>query len=166
MRTGWRVLLVVALIGGTTAACKTESGSVQAATGAVTAAAAAPAPAATEAAAPGLETGADPAAATAAAPAPKPGVARIVFIDQAECCDCTRKRIDTTWGALHAAFDGTPAIPIERIHLDTQKDATAPYTALEPILAAPAIYFFDGAGNLLKMLQGEVSEVDIRDVLR
>jgi hypothetical protein len=93
-------------------------------------------------------------------------VARIVFVDQEKCCACTRKRIDTSWKALMAVLGFPPALTLDRYHLDTQEKQAEPFLEKRAIVTAPGIYFLDSAGNLLELLQGEVTEAQIRGVIR
>lgn len=104
---------------------------------------------------------------TQAASKAQPGakLARIVFIDQEKCCACTRKRIDTSWKALMAVLGFPPAIPLDRYHLDTQEKQAEEFLSKKAIMAAPGIYFLDKAGNLIELLQGEVTEAQIRAAL-
>jgi hypothetical protein len=89
-------------------------------------------------------------------------LARIVFIDQEKCCACTRKRIDTSWKALMAVLGFPPTIPLDRYHLDTQEKQAEAFLSQRAIVAAPGIYFLDRAGNIIELLQGEVTEAQIR----
>ena len=93
-------------------------------------------------------------------------VAKIVFIDQEVCCDCTRERIDGTWAALSKAMEGGAGVPVERFHLDTQEEQARPYLAMRPLMVAPGLYFLDSDGGLVEMLQGELSEGQIGAVLQ
>jgi hypothetical protein len=92
-------------------------------------------------------------------------LARIVFIDQEKCCACTRKRIDTSWKALSTVLGSKPSVPLDRYHLDTQEMQAEELLSKKPIMAAPGIYFLDKAGNLIELLQGEVTEAQIRAAL-
>jgi len=107
--------------------------------------------------------------ATATTPTPKvqPGgkLARIVFVDQEKCCACTRKRIDGSWKALMAVLGFPPTIPLDRYHLDTQEKQAEPFLSRKALVAAPGIYFLDKAGNILELLQGEVTEAQIKNAL-
>jgi len=101
----------------------------------------------------------------APATADKP-VAKIVFLDQEQCCDCTRERIDGTWSELTAALGEGSEVPVERIHNDTQEDLARPYLDLRPMMVAPGLYFLDPDGGLIEMLQGELTQAQITAVLR
>jgi hypothetical protein len=93
-------------------------------------------------------------------------VARIVFIDKAEACECTKNRIDGSWTALQAAL-GTPAgIPVERIHMDTEAVRAEQYTTYKPLMVPPGIYFLGVGDSVTEMLQGEVSQEQIAAVLK
>ena len=91
-------------------------------------------------------------------------IARVVFVDQEECCDCTQNRIDATWDALSTALEGQE-IAVERLHRDTQEEAVAPYHEMHPIMVVPAAYFLDDEGNLVEVLQGEVTVEQIQALL-
>lgn len=93
-------------------------------------------------------------------------VARIVFIDQQECCSCTRERIDATWAALQGALEDGPDLPVERIHGDTASDQASPFLEMSPMMVAPAVYFLSGDGALIEMLQGELTPEQIGAVWR
>jgi hypothetical protein len=112
---------------------------------------------------PGSRTGATvTAAAPSSAPAAEVAVARIVFVGKEHACDCTRKAIDASWQALEAALGLQNRIPVERLHSDTQEDKVVPYRAKKPFLALPAIYLLDGTDSLIEMLQGEITEAQLR----
>ena len=84
-------------------------------------------------------------------------VASIVFIDKKEACDCTRKRADDAYSSLEAALGKAPAIPVERIYIDTEKERAAPYLEMQAVMVIPGIYMLDDKGGLVAMLQGEQS---------
>lgn len=92
-------------------------------------------------------------------------VARIVFVDQEECCACTRDRTDATWAALQGALGSQPQVPVERIHSDTQAEAAGPYLAMQPMMVVPGLYFLDAEGQLVEMLQGELTAEAIGTLL-
>ncbi|MBK8480672.1 MAG: hypothetical protein IPL40_05795 [Proteobacteria bacterium] len=93
-------------------------------------------------------------------------VAKIVFIDKENACDCTRKRIEDTWAAMQAAL-GTPAtLPVERIHVDTQTAQAEAYTMFKPLMVPPGVYFVDASNGVIELLQGEVTTEQIAAVLK
>lgn len=93
-------------------------------------------------------------------------VAKIVFIDLENACDCTRTRIEDTWAAMQVAL-GTPArLPVERIHADTQKAEAEVYTVSKPLMVPPGIYFTDANNAVIDMLQGEVKAEQIAAMLK
>jgi hypothetical protein len=99
--------------------------------------------------------------------AARPGVtvARVVFVDKENACDCTRTRTEATWTALQSAL-GTPArVPVERIHSDTQAAEAARYTALKPLMVIPGVYFVDDRSGVIELLQGEVTTAQVAAVL-
>jgi hypothetical protein len=93
-------------------------------------------------------------------------VARIVFVGKEHPCDCTRKALDAGWAALQKAL-GTPArVPVEKLQVDTDGPKVEPYRTQKPIMALPAIYFLDGKGTVVELLQGEVTTDRITSVLQ
>ena len=107
-----------------------------------------------------------PAAESRTESAPSAKVARIVFIDLENCCKCTRQRTDDSWAALQTVIkEGSPAIPVERIHMDSDPEKAAPYRDQRSIMVVPAIYFLDEDGNLSEMIQGETTADNIRTAL-
>jgi hypothetical protein len=91
-------------------------------------------------------------------------VTKIVFIGMAEACPCTKRSIDGTWKALNQA-NSSAGVPVERIHIDTEEQKVEPYKSLRPMDTVPALYFLDGKGALVEMLQGEVTSAEIAKVL-
>lgn len=86
-----------------------------------------------------------------------PKATKIVFVGKEHACDCTRKSVDAGWAAVQKAL-GTPAkLPTERLQIDTEGEKVEPYRKQKPIMALPAIYFVDGKGTVLELLQGEVT---------
>lgn len=102
-----------------------------------------------------------PAATTAG---PSATVEQIVFIDMKEACDCTAKRTEGSWAELQKATEGIQ-IPVERIHMDEQDEKAARYSEMKPYMAIPAVYFLDGTGNLVGMLQGEITQQQFEAVI-
>jgi len=96
----------------------------------------------------------------------KSAVARLVFLDKAEACECTQKTINKGWTALQAALGSGNPLPVDRIHVDTQGDQAAPLLAQRKIVAVPALYVLDANGNVLEMLQGELEEAEVRRAMR
>ncbi len=119
------------------------------------------------AAAPAVTAGDTPqpaAAATAAAPLAQPAAARLVFVGKANCCDCTRGRIEASWTALQTVLAET-SLPVERLESDQDEVAVERYRGLRPFMAIPALYVLDGEDKLLELLQGELTAEQIRAAL-
>ena len=106
-----------------------------------------------------------PAKIPAAAPAAAARVAKIVFVDQEESCECTKKRIAASWAALTAALGDPPRLPVERIHLDTEEAKAEALEAMKPLIVPPGIYFLDEKEALVAMLEGEVTTAQIAAAL-
>ncbi len=108
----------------------------------------------------------------AASPAPvvkaQPGskLAKIVFIDKEKACDCTRKRVEETWAALQAALGAPAALPVQRLHVDTQAAEAGAYTGAKPLMVLPGICFIDGQGTVVALLQGEIEAKEIEMALK
>ena len=92
-------------------------------------------------------------------------VVRIIFIGKEHACDCTRKKVDTALAALQKVLGTPPKTPVEMLKIDTEEEKVEPYRKQKPMLAIPAIYFVDGKGRVVELLQGEVTEVQLRKVL-
>jgi hypothetical protein len=112
-----------------------------------------------------------PAQAVANPPVPAPSqpntkIAKIVFIDKEKACDCTRKRVEGTWTTLQTALGTPPSLPVQRLHVDTQAAEAAPYTSAKPLMVPPGIYFVDGRGTVVELLQGEIETKEIETVLK
>jgi len=115
-------------------------------------------------AAPGARlAGASAAAGVASA---KAVAARVVFIGKKEACDCTRKAIDAGWKALEAGLGTEHAMPIEKLEADTDADKVATYRLMKPHMALPALYFLDVNDGLVEMLQGEITEAQVRAIVQ
>jgi len=93
-------------------------------------------------------------------------IQRIAFVDQVEACDCTRKRIDESWTALQSAMRQSRTVPVQRIHLDTQPAEVDPLSAKRKFVVVPAIFLLDGAGEVIDLFQGEVTDKELAAVLR
>jgi hypothetical protein len=102
-------------------------------------------------------------AATRAAPSAK--VAKIVFVDKQNACECTRARIDKTWNALQKVLGSPASIPIERYDLDTQAEQLEPYFLMERLMVPPGIYLLDEGNGVIQLLQGELTEQQLREAL-
>lgn len=101
----------------------------------------------------------------ATAPVSASRLARIVLVDEEECCNCTRERINATVGALTEALGQPAAFPVERLHKDTQPEMVAAYSTFRPIMVIPAVYFVDANDAILDMLQGELKPEQIAAVI-
>ena len=96
----------------------------------------------------------------------KAAVAKVVFVDQVEACECTTKRIEASWNALVAVMGDPPSLSVERIHLDTEAAKAEKYEQMESLIVPPGIYFLDENEALVKLLQGEVKAEQIAAVLQ
>jgi len=92
-------------------------------------------------------------------------VDHLVFVDKENACDCTKKRVDAAWNAVHAVWGADRSSP-ERVHADTQAERLEALRQKRPALALPAIYLLDAHGEVVTLLQGEVSEDELRQAIR
>lgn len=93
-------------------------------------------------------------------------ISKVVFLDQKECCDCTRERQAKTWGALQSVIKEMKPTPVvEVVHRDTQPEDAAMFLDLEPVMVSPGLYFFGGDGVLTDTLQGELTAAQILKVM-
>lgn len=92
-------------------------------------------------------------------------VARVVFVGKEHACDCTRKTVEKGLAVLQKVLGNPAKIPIEILQIDTQGDQVQPYNRMKPMVALPGIYFIDGKGGLVDMLQGEVTEAQVSKAL-
>ena len=95
----------------------------------------------------------------------KTNVVKVVFVGKEHACDCTRKKVDTALAALQKVLGTPPKIPVEMLKADTEEEKVEPYRKQKPMMALPAIYFVDGNGTVVDLLQGEVTEAQVRKVL-
>jgi hypothetical protein len=96
---------------------------------------------------------------------PASKLSKIVFVGKEHACECTRKSVDAGWATLQKVLGAPGKILVERMHVDTESARVEPYRAQKPIMALPAIYFVDGRGSVLDMVQGEVAEAQIQPIL-
>jgi hypothetical protein len=91
-------------------------------------------------------------------------IERIVFVDMSDPCDCTRKKIDNAQKALDEA-SGAKTIHVDRLHLETDDEKIDVYRDKQPFMVVPALYFVDDAGNVLTLLQGDITAKQVEDVI-
>jgi len=99
-----------------------------------------------------------------AAAAPTGGsrlVTRILFLELTDPCQCTKDRQEKTWGELMRAVEGTD-IEVERVRWDTEGERAEAYAEKRPFTVIPVLYFLDGEGGLVDMIQGEATIDQIR----
>ena len=93
-------------------------------------------------------------------------VAKIVVLEQGECCECTRARQEATWENLQAALEGLEKKPVvDVIHFDAEPDVAQPYQDMKPVMVSPVLYFLDGDGALVGTLEGELTREAIATLL-
>ncbi len=88
-------------------------------------------------------------------------VRSIVFFGQKEACPCTRKRVDGSWDELSAVIGDSTTVELKRLQLDVNADEYDRFDDMRAVMVPPGIYFLDGEGKLLEMLQGEVDQVQV-----
>jgi len=93
-------------------------------------------------------------------------VVKIVFVGKVHACDCTRKKVDTALAALQKVLGTPPKIPVEMLKADTEEEKVEPYRKQKPMMALPAIYFVDGKGGVVELLQGEITAEQVAAVIK
>lgn len=91
-------------------------------------------------------------------------IERIVLVGMADPCDCTRKKIEKAQKAIEAA-GGAETTHVERLDLETDDDKIDVYRDMKPFQVVPALYFVDDAGNVLTLLQGDITEKQVRETI-
>ncbi len=99
------------------------------------------------------------------APEAKNKVTKVIFVGQKDCCDCTKARIKSTWGALQAALAGTKGVEVERFDVDVDEARADKLDKLGRIMVIPGMYLLDSNGKLVKFFQGEVTVDQISKAL-
>lgn len=92
-------------------------------------------------------------------------IAKLVFITKEHVCDCTRRKVETALSAVSQVLGEPSRIPIEILKADTQGSQVETYRAQHPMVALPAIYFVNENGNVITVLQGEITVEQIRQAL-
>jgi hypothetical protein len=98
----------------------------------------------------------------------KTKVVQIVFVGKKNACPCTKKSIDAGKKALQAVLGNKSRYRLQELNFDVDADREK-LDALRDkraMVALPAIYFLDSAGEVKELLQGEVTEAKIRAVLK
>ena len=115
-----------------------------------------------------LAVGATTRAAPPADTKAKTKVAQIVFVGKKNACPCTKKSIDAGKKALQVVLGNKSRYRLEELNFDVDADREKLDALREKraMVALPAIYFLDPAGEVKELLQGEVTEAKIRAVLR
>jgi hypothetical protein len=93
-------------------------------------------------------------------------VVKIVFVGKEHACDCTRKKVETATAALQQVLGTPPRVPVQELKVDTEPEKVEPYRLQKPMLAMPAIYFVDGEGGVIDMLQGEITAEQIARIVK
>lgn len=92
-------------------------------------------------------------------------VAKVVFVGQKDCCKCTRTRVEKSWAALQEALGPKPIIPVERLQIDVDETMVLEFEKLGKFMVIPALYFLSAKGELVKLLQGEVTREQVAELL-
>jgi hypothetical protein len=95
----------------------------------------------------------------------KSKVSKVVFVGQKDCCKCTRNRIGKSWAALQEALGPKPIIPVQRLQIDVDEPKVGEFEKLGKFMVIPALYFLSEKGELVKLLQGEVTREQVAEVL-
>ena len=66
---------------------------------------------------------------------------------------------------MQNVLKGGAQVPVENIQRDVDVKKTAEYAKLKPIMVVPGIYFLGKENNLIELLQGEITELQIGTAL-
>ncbi len=119
-------------------------------------------------ASPTAKAAAEQPAKTAAAPteATKAAkVAKVVFVGQKDCCQCTGDRILASWTALEEVLAKHQGVEVERFDIDVDDARATELEKLGKVMVIPGLYFLSADGKLVKLLQGEVTAAQVEEVL-
>jgi hypothetical protein len=103
-----------------------------------------------------------------AAPPPdaKGKMTRIVFVGKKHACECTRKAIEAGRKALQAALGNKSRYRLEELAIDVDGEKVDELRKKKTLTGLPAIYFFDSAGEVKALLQGDITEAQVRAALK
>lgn len=93
-------------------------------------------------------------------------VGRIVFVGKKKACDCTARRIRGSWEALQLALKKHTTVKVERIAMDVDKAKVQKLRGKRRFMTLPALYFFNPKGELVAMLEGELTSDQIAEALK
>ncbi len=98
----------------------------------------------------------------------KAKVTQIVFIGKKSACPCTKKSVDAGKKALQAVLGKQSRYRLEELNFDVEADRDKVDALREKrvMTALPAIYFLDSTGEVKERLQGDITEAQIRAVLK
>jgi hypothetical protein len=91
-------------------------------------------------------------------------IERLVLVGMADPCDCTRKKIEKAQKAIKAA-SGAETIHVERLNLETDDEKIDVYKDKKPFMVVPALYFVNDAGDVLSVLQGDITKEQIEEAI-
>ena len=93
-------------------------------------------------------------------------ISHIVFVGQKQACDCTLKRIETTWNVLNEILKAKPDLQVKIIQRDVDVEETKEMSKLKRMMVTPGIYFINKQKRLVELLQGEVTKEQIKKVIQ
>jgi len=93
-------------------------------------------------------------------------VAKIVFVGKKNACDCTARRVEGTWDALHFALKGHKGLKVKRVAVDVHEKEVGSLRAKRRFMVLPALYFFNPEGKLVGVLEGELRPEKISQMLQ
>ncbi len=98
----------------------------------------------------------------------KAKVTQIVFVGKKNACPCTKKSIDAGKKALQSVLGKQSRYRLQELNFDVEADREKVDALREKraMTALPAIYFLDAAGEVKERLQGDITEAQIRAVLK
>lgn len=94
-----------------------------------------------------------------------PRVKRIVFVGQKEACPCTMRRIERVMPKIEGIVAEYVGVELSKVRIDVEVEEADRYDEMRSMVEIPGVYFLGGDGELVDMLQGEVTAAQIEAVL-
>lgn len=93
-------------------------------------------------------------------------VAKVVFVGQKDCCQCTGDRILASWTSLEEVLAKHADVAVDRFDIDVDEARATEMEKLGKVMVIPGLYFLSADGKLVKLIQGEVTAAQVAEVLQ
>ncbi|MFH2006239.1 MAG: hypothetical protein ABI333_06610 [bacterium] len=92
-------------------------------------------------------------------------VASLVFVGKKDACDCTKERVKKGWEKLQSVLKKYTHVKVERLQTDVHRKRVRTLKDQRRFLTLPAVYFFNGKGDIVGMLHGELNPDELVTML-